>query len=115
MAIWVIAVVGAAPCQCFSLGRKPDHVTLPDLLDGAALALHPAAAGGDDQRLPQRMRVPGGAGAGLERDARAADPRRVGRVEQRIDTHGAGEPVRRSFARRLRACALDDHLSSPRW
>ena len=27
MAMCVMAVVGVAPCQCFSLGREPDHVT----------------------------------------------------------------------------------------
>ena len=95
MAMWVIAVVGVAPCQCFSLGREPDDVALLDFLDGAALALHPAAAGGDDQGLAQRVGVPGGAGAGLEGDARAADARRGGRLEQRIDAHGAGEIVGR--------------------
>ena len=64
-----MAVVGVAPCQCFSPGREPDHVAGPDLLDRAALALRPAAAGGDDQRLPERMRVPCGARARLEGDA----------------------------------------------
>src|SRR4051794_1948373 len=29
-------------------GCKPDHVARPDLLDRPTLALHPAAAGGDD-------------------------------------------------------------------
>ena len=70
--MWVIAVVGVAPCQCFSPGREPDDVARPDFLDRAALALHPAAAGRDDQRLAQRMGVPGGARAGLEGDAGAA-------------------------------------------
>ena len=59
-------------------GREPDHVAGPDLLDRAALALHPAAAGRDDQRLPERMRVPGSASARLERDAGALDERRIG-------------------------------------
>ena len=72
MAMWVMAVVGAAPCQCFSPGGEPDDVAGADFLDRAALALDPAAAGGDDQGLAQRMRVPGGARAGLERDAGAA-------------------------------------------
>ena len=51
--------------------REPDHVARPDLLDRPAPALRPAAAGGDDQRLAERVRVPRRAGAGLERDARA--------------------------------------------
>ena len=56
--------------------REPDDIAGPDLLDRAALALDPAAAGRDDQRLAERMRVPGGAGAGLEGDARR--PTRAG-------------------------------------
>ena len=58
-------------------GRKPDDVAGPDFLDRAALALRPAAAGGDDQGLAERMGVPGGAGAGLEGDAGAADAGRI--------------------------------------
>src|SRR5690349_5444498 len=54
--------------------RKPDHVAGPDLLDRAALTLHPPEPGSDNQRLPERMRVPSGAGARLERDLGAADP-----------------------------------------
>src|SRR4051794_8202437 len=32
-------------------GWEPNHIAGPDFLDRPALALHPAAAGGDDQRL----------------------------------------------------------------
>ena len=99
--MWVMAVVGAAPCQCFSPGGNQTTSPGPDFLDRAALALDPAAAGGDDQRLTERMRVPGGAGAGLERDAGAANAGRIGRAEQRIDADRAGELVRRSLAGRL--------------
>ena len=56
--------------------REPDDVPRPDLLDRPALALRKAAAGRDNQCLPQRMRVPGRACAGLERDVGAADARR---------------------------------------
>src|SRR5271157_5509602 len=64
-------------------GREPDHVTRPDFLHRAAFALDAAATGRDDQRLTQRMRMPGRAGAGLERDAGAANTCRVGCLEQR--------------------------------
>ena len=69
----VIAVVGEAPCQCFSPGSN--HTTSPgaDFLDWSTVALHASATGGDDQRLTERVRVPGGAGAGLEGDDRATD------------------------------------------
>src|SRR5438445_5113073 len=46
--------------------RKPDDVARPDFLDRPALALHPTEAGGDNQCLPERMRVPGGARTRLE-------------------------------------------------
>jgi hypothetical protein len=57
----------------FQPWRKPDDVTGPDLLDRAALALHPTEPSGDDQRLTERVRVPGRAGAGLERDLASTD------------------------------------------
>jgi hypothetical protein len=43
--------------------REPDDVAGKDIFLRAAFHLHPAAAGGDDQRLAQRMGVPGGARA----------------------------------------------------
>jgi hypothetical protein len=49
--------------------REPDHVAGMDFLDRAALPLDPAAAGRDDQGLPERMGVPRRPGPGLERDA----------------------------------------------
>jgi hypothetical protein len=36
-------------------GREPDHVTGADLLDWSAFALHPAASGGDNESLSERM------------------------------------------------------------
>src|SRR6185312_16560940 len=72
--------------------RKPDDVTWPNLLDRASLALHPPKTGCDDQRLPKRMCVPGGAGARLERHLGGADTSRIGRLAKGIDADGAGEP-----------------------
>jgi len=57
---------GAVPV--FLARREPNHVTGPDFFNRPAPALHTPAAGGHDQGLPQRMGVPGGPGAGLERD-----------------------------------------------
>jgi hypothetical protein len=74
-------------------GPEPNNVTGPDLFDRSALALHASATRGDDQRLPKRMRVPGGAGARFERDDRAADARRCVPLKPRIDPE---EPVNQS-------------------
>ena len=52
-------------------------------------------AGRDDQRLAERMGVPGGAGARLERNLAAGDAAGLGRLEQRIDADRAREIVRR--------------------
>ena len=87
---------GAVPV--FLAGRKPHHVAGSDFFDRGAPALYQPRAGGDDQSLAERMRVPGRARAGLERDAGAADARRIGRLEQRVDTDRAGEPFRRPLA-----------------
>ncbi len=87
--MWVIAVVAVAPCQCFLAGMVPDHVARANLFFRTTLALHPAAAGRDDQRLAQRMRVPGGASAGLEGYDRTADTRGIAASQRRVDPHGA--------------------------
>src|SRR3954452_17278105 len=58
---------------------KPDGVAGTDLLDRSALALRQPQAGDDEQRLTERMGVPGSAGAGLEGDQRGAQTRRLRR------------------------------------
>src|ERR1035441_8082010 len=63
-------------------GREPDDVAGADFFDGAAQALRAAEAGGDDEGLAERVRMPGGAGTGLEGDMGANDSRWVGRVKQ---------------------------------
>src|SRR5439155_21082174 len=76
-------------------GREPDNVAGADLLDRPAPALAAADAAGHDQRLAERVGVPGGAGAGFEGDAGPGDAGRRGRREQRVDADRAGEPIRR--------------------
>ena len=39
--------------------RDPDHVSGPDFFNRSAPALHPPAAGGDNQMLTQRVGMPG--------------------------------------------------------
>src|SRR5581483_11206905 len=55
--------------------REPDDVARPDVFDRAAPALRASRAGGHDQGLTERMRVPRGARAGLEGDRRGCRPR----------------------------------------
>src|SRR5207244_8125181 len=93
----------------FFVRRKPDHIARPDFLDRSAFALRPPEARRYDQRLTYRMRMPGGASTRFERDARAANTRRVGRLEQRINAHRTGTPIHRSFARRLSSLSLNFH------
>src|SRR5207253_4876309 len=61
------------------------------------------------------MGVPGRAGSWLERDVRTLRATRSGCLEQRLDTHLAGEPFRRSFARRSGSASLDVHVFTPLW
>ena len=110
MAMCVMAVVGAAPCQCFSPGEN--QTTSPGRISsiGPPHALRAAATGRDDESLTQRMRVPCRPRSRLEGYAGALNKRRIGRLKKRIDSHRAGEPVCRSFAGRLRACSFDFHF-----
>src|SRR3954466_14443776 len=75
--------------------RTPHDVAGTNDMHGPALALHVAAAGRADQRLAERMRVPVAARARLEGDIRAARARRRRRLEQLVDTYGAGKVLRR--------------------
>src|SRR4051812_25151216 len=60
-------------------GRKPHNIAGPHLLDGAAVALHPSQSRCDDQRLPERMRMPSSPGTRLEGDMAGAGACRIGR------------------------------------
>ena len=55
-------------------GREPDDVAGADLLDRPAVPLNASTARRDDQRLPEWVRVPGGASTGVT----VAPPMRAG-------------------------------------
>src|SRR5256885_11289191 len=66
--------------------RRPPRSTLFPYTTLFRSALGAARAGGHDQGLAQRVRVPGRPGAGLERDTGAGHACRIGGMEQRVDT-----------------------------
>src|ERR1039457_4490125 len=68
---------GRGTVPMFLARREPDDVARPDFFNRAAPALRASATGGDDERLSQRMRVPGGASAGFKGDDGTGNPRRI--------------------------------------
>src|SRR6266700_1920929 len=90
---------GAVPM--FLTRLEPDHVTRPNFLDRTTPALDPAAASRHDQGLAQRVAVPCGPSAGLERDTCADRACRLGCLEQGVNAYRAGKILGRSFAGRL--------------
>jgi hypothetical protein len=78
-------------------GREPDHIAGPDFLNRTSPALCPAATGGDDQGLAERMRVPCSPRARLESYTGALNQCRIGCLEQWIDADRACEPILRPF------------------
>ena len=107
----VMAVFGAAPCQCFSPGGN--QTTSPGRISsiGPPSRCNPAKARGDDERLAKRMRVPGGPSARREVDVCSRQPRRVGRRRDRVDVDVACEPVAGALVR-LEGVPGDLHMRS---
>src|SRR5258708_31208049 len=64
----------------------------------------------DNQRLTQRVSVPGGSSARLERDTGARHARRCRSLEQTINAHRADKPIGRPFFGWLRADSLNFHI-----
>src|SRR6185437_390441 len=78
-------------------GHEPDHIAWANHLDRTTFALRKTAARGYKERLSQRVRVPRRAGTRLEGDAGAHGACRIGRLKERVNAYGAGEPVDRSL------------------
>ena len=100
----------SGPVPVFFAGGKPDDIAGTDLLDGRAFALSQAAAGGDDQRLAERVGMPCGSRARLEGDACTLNECWIRSLEERIDPYCAGEPIGGSFGGGLRTVAFDLHV-----
>ena len=73
--------------------RDPNHITGPDLLDRASVALSPATASRDDESLTRRKRVRCSPRARLERYAGTLNERRIGRLKKRSNPYSASEPL----------------------
>src|SRR5689334_9411209 len=74
-------------------GRKPDHITGPDLLHWSAFVLGPTAPCRYDESLAERVCVPRCSGARLKSHTRALDKGRIRRLKKWINPYGAGEPI----------------------
>src|SRR5439155_26013356 len=95
-------------------GGNLHDVSRLDFLDRATPLLDAPGAGGDDQDLASGMRVPGRAGAGLERDGSATRVGGIDRLEQHLHTNPTCEGLRGSRANVARAAASDDYRLSLR-
>jgi len=92
MAMCVMAVVGVAPCQCFSPGKN--QTTSPGRISSIgppSRRTQPQPAC-DDESLTERMLVPCSPRARLEGYARTLNKCRIGCLKKRIDPYGASEP-----------------------
>src|SRR6476661_7002176 len=74
-------------------GRDPNDVSRPYLLDRPAVTLRSAASSRDDKSLAKRMRMPRSPRTRLKGHAGALNERGIGRLNQRIDSYRAREPV----------------------
>src|SRR5215217_5330971 len=85
--------VWRSPVPVVLQGLEEHAIAGPKHLDRPALALAQADALGDEDRLPMRMRVPGGPGAGREVHGRGGERRGRLRRGDGVDVDVAGEPV----------------------
>src|SRR4051812_5636814 len=100
MAIWLIAVVAVAPCQCFSPGGQT--TTSPARISLLAPPWHCTQPQPDvTTSLWPSGWVPSSAGARLEDNQAGRDTGWIRRLKQRVDPHSAAEIFRRTFGGRL--------------
>jgi len=76
-------------------GWKPNNIAWADFLDRTDPTLRSAKAGRDDQRLTERMCMPGGACTRLEHDACATNTRRFRCLEYAVPGRSVDRPQSR--------------------
>jgi hypothetical protein len=76
----------------------PNDITRSDDADRSAPALYVTAPESHNERLSERVGVPGAARTGLERDQCRAHARGLGRFNKRIEANSAGEVLARPLA-----------------
>ena len=96
---------GAMPMLLTRL--NPNYVTWPNLLDGATPALYQTGTGYHDQSLAQRMSVPRGTRAGLERHTGTYCTGRSVPLKQGINAYITSEILDRPFGGGLRPASSD--------
>jgi hypothetical protein len=94
MATWAHEAVGRRAVPVVLAGFEEDAVARADGLDLPALAPAAAHTLGDEDRLPVRVGVPGGARARGEVDEGGGERRGPGRRGDGVDVDVAAEPVR---------------------
>src|SRR4029453_15896663 len=100
-----------SPVPMLLVRLKPDDIAWPDFLDRGAPPLPQAKARGDDQRLTERMRMPGRATTGPQGATGTDYPCRRGGLEQRVNSDGTRKPILWPFVRRLRSASFNFHLA----
>ena len=100
----------AGPMPMLFSRRKPNHIPRPNLLHRPTFTTNPTTTSRNNQRLPQRMRMPGRPCSRLKRDARPGHQRRIWRRKQRINPHRPRKPIRRPLTRSRSPYPLNLHL-----
>ncbi len=90
--------VGARAVPVPLIWLKDDDIPGFNWFNRTAIALNPAKASGNNQRLPQWMRMPGGPRAGRKRDICTPDAGWLPRLRVALYSDTAGEPLRRTNA-----------------
>src|SRR6266699_1951863 len=112
IAMCVMAVVRRSAVPMLLTWRAPHNVARSNLLDRTSPALHETATGCDDQNLTPRMRMPCCSSARFEGHTSSESTFGIGRLEQRVNAHGAREIFGGSFCRGLRTTSCNLHLVS---